>query len=120
MSGLHIAHVKIVVGEYRAANRADEDGVVLDAQFFYRVPNQFVSDAVPASRTIMRLMLQLGLTLEAVVKRCRFRMGNFVFQSCLLKDSTTRYRLFTTNSLTFAISCECTSSTDGTLPPERP
>ena len=31
---LHIAHIEIVIGEHRAADRADEDGAVLQAEFF--------------------------------------------------------------------------------------
>ena len=55
---LHVAHVKIVVGEDRAAHRADEDGLVLQPQFLQRFGDQLVRHPVPAAGTVVGLVLQ--------------------------------------------------------------
>ncbi len=72
MRYLHIADVEIVVSEYRAAHRADQNGAVLHAEFGKRFGNQFVGDAVSATRAVMRLLLQFGLAIVFVVERRRF------------------------------------------------
>ena len=55
--GLHVADVEVVVGKHRAADRADEDGAILQAQFFDRFGDQLVRDAVAAARAVVRLLL---------------------------------------------------------------
>jgi hypothetical protein len=68
---LDVADIEIVVREYRAADRADQHGAVLHAQVFERLRQQFVRDAVAASGTVVRLVLQLVLAVEAAVKNRR-------------------------------------------------
>ena len=68
---LHVAHIKIVVGKYRAADRTDEDRLILHTQILQRFGNQLVHDAVSAAGTIMRLILQLRLALVQVIEQWR-------------------------------------------------
>ena len=74
--GLHVAGVEIVVGEHRAADRADEDGVILDAQFLQGFANQFVSDAMSAARAIVRLVLHFRFPLVDVIEERRFFLNS--------------------------------------------
>ena len=57
MRDLHVAHIKVVVGENRAAYRTDQDGLILHPQIFQSFGDQFVRDAVAASRAVVRLVL---------------------------------------------------------------
>ncbi len=58
MRNLHVAHIKIIVGEYRASDRTDEDCAVLQTQVLQGVGNQLVGNAVSAAGTVVRLVLQ--------------------------------------------------------------
>src|SRR6516164_679678 len=58
MRGLHIAQVKVVVREYRATHRADENGLILHSEVLDCLGDQLVRYAVSASRAIMSLVLQ--------------------------------------------------------------
>ena len=77
MRDLHVADIEVVVRKHRAADRAHQDGPVLDAQFVDRPRDQLVRDAVPAARAVVRLVLVLGLALDSVGRRRRrFVMEN--------------------------------------------
>jgi hypothetical protein len=78
---LDVAHVEIVVSEYRAAYRADEDGAILYAQFVDGARDQLVHHAVPAAGAVVRLVLQFGLALVGFVERF----------SLLVSDGVTRH-----------------------------
>src|SRR5690348_8798976 len=60
MRDLHVAYVEIVVGKDRASDRADEHGVVLQAEFFDCFGNQLVGNSMAASRAIVGLVPQVG------------------------------------------------------------
>src|SRR5581483_3527515 len=60
---LNVAHIEVVVGEYRATDWAHEYGFVLQAEILERLCDQLVGDPVAASRAIMRLVLQVGFAL---------------------------------------------------------
>ena len=68
MRRLDVADIEIVVREYRASYRTDQHCAVLHAQVFERLREEFMSNAVTASRAIVRLVLQLALARELVVK----------------------------------------------------
>ncbi len=82
---LHVAHVEVVVGEYRAANRTHQDCAVLQAEVGERFGDQLVDDSVSAAGAVVRLLLQFSLAFVAIVERRRFLMNYFVaFHKCLL------------------------------------
>ena len=93
---LHVAHIEVVVGEYRTADRADENRLVLDAEFFNAFGDQLVNDTVTASRTVVRLVAQIGLPLVSVVENRRLLVSYVVVAagfriddascSCVLHD----------------------------------
>ncbi len=62
---LHVAHIEVVVGEDRAADRTHQDGAVLQAKFGERFGDQLVDDSVSAARAVMRLLLQFSLAFVA-------------------------------------------------------
>ena len=68
MRDLHIAHVEIVVGKNGAADRTDENGVVLHSHFLQSFGNQLVRDAVSATRAVVRLLLEVGFAFVEVVE----------------------------------------------------
>ena len=68
MGDLHVANIEIVIGEDRAADGADEDGSVLQAEVVDGFRDQLVGDAVAAAGTVVRLVLQFGLALVVVVE----------------------------------------------------
>ena len=82
---LHVAYVKVVVGEHRAAHRTDKNGAILHSHILDRLGNQLVHNAVSAARTVVGLMLQLGFTVVEVVKRRRLGVDHLVFRlrACL-------------------------------------
>ena len=65
---LHIAHVKIVIGENGAADGTDEDSSILQAEFLQCLGNQLVGDAVAAAGAVMGLVLEFRLALVEVVE----------------------------------------------------
>ena len=75
---LHVADVEIVVGEDGAANRADENGLVLEAKILERFGDQLVGDAVSAARAVVRLALEVALAFVLVVEQWRLRVAHFV------------------------------------------
>ena len=68
MRRLDVADVEVVVGEDGAADRADEDGPVLDCEGVDGLGQQLVDDAVAAAGAVVGLVLELGLALVAVVE----------------------------------------------------
>ena len=68
MGELHIANIEIVVGEDGAADRADEDGFVLQAEVGEGFRDQLVDDAVSTARTVVRLVVQFVLAFVAIVE----------------------------------------------------
>src|SRR5271166_4931094 len=75
---LHVAHVEVVVGEYRAADGADQDRAVLQTKFSERFGDQLVCDAVSAARAVVGLLLQFALAFVPVVEGRRLFMNDFV------------------------------------------
>ena len=63
MRCLDIAHIEVVVREDRAADRADQNRPVLNAELVDGVRQHLVHDAVSAPGTIVRLVLQLFFAL---------------------------------------------------------
>ncbi len=61
---LDVAHIEVVVAEHRAADRRDENGVVLQTEFVDGFGNQLVRNAVTAAGTVMRLVLEFGLAFK--------------------------------------------------------
>ncbi len=53
MSGLHMAAVKIVVGEDRAAHGTDHDAPVLDAKVRHSLANELMQNTVATAGTVM-------------------------------------------------------------------
>ena len=76
---LHVAHVEVVVSEHRTADRADQNGAVLDAKLVDGARHHLVDDAVAASGAVVRLVLQLVLALVAQVKGFRLAANDGVF-----------------------------------------
>ena len=77
---LDVAHVEVVIGEHRAADRADEDDAVLHPQVLDGFCDQLVGYAMPAAGTVVRLVLQVGFALVDVIKDRRFRMHDLIFR----------------------------------------
>ena len=76
---LHVAHIEIVIGEYGAADGADEDGFVLEAEIFESFGDELVGDAVAAAGAVVSLLLQVGLALVNCRRTGRdFECSNFV------------------------------------------
>src|ERR1019366_8698129 len=75
---LHIADVEVVIREDRAADGANEDRLVLQAQLLERFGDQLVGDAVPAAGAVMSLLLQIALALVTVVEQRRLGMKNLI------------------------------------------
>ena len=75
---LHVAHVEIVVGEDRAADGADQDRPILQAQIFQRLGDELVRHPMAASRAVVSLMFQVALALILGIEHVRFRMHDFV------------------------------------------
>ena len=68
MRGRDIAHVEVVVGEDAAAHRANQDGFVLNLQIVDGPRQHLMHLAVAAAGAEVRLVLQILLALEALVK----------------------------------------------------
>src|SRR5512146_747961 len=69
MRRLHIAYVEVVIGKDGAADRSNENGPVLNAKIVNGASQQLVNDAMSAARTEVRLMLEFGLAIVALVER---------------------------------------------------
>ena len=76
---LHVAHVEVVIRKHRAADRADENGAVLDAELVDGARQHLVDDAVAAAGAIVRLVLQFFLALVAREERFRLAADHLVF-----------------------------------------
>src|SRR5579864_6473293 len=71
MCHLHVADIEVIVGEYRAPDRAHQNRPVLNPQIVDGLRDELVHDAVPAARAVMRLVPLLGLPLERIVEALR-------------------------------------------------
>ena len=65
---LNVAGVEIVVGENGAADGADEDGLILQAEFFDSLGDELVGDAVAAAGAVVGLVLEVALALEVIIE----------------------------------------------------
>ena len=57
MRGLHITHVEVVISEDRAADGADQNCLVLNAEFVDGAGQHLVNDAMAAAWAEVRLVL---------------------------------------------------------------
>src|SRR6516225_9487777 len=66
--GLNVANIEIVIGEDRTADRAHQHRAVLNLKLVDGFGNQFMRNAVAASRTVVCLVLNLGFARVAGVE----------------------------------------------------
>ena len=69
---LHVAGIKVVVAEHRAADRRHQHGPVLQAEIVQGFGNELMDHAMTAAGTVMRLVLVFVLAEEAIVEYIRF------------------------------------------------
>ena len=65
---LDVADVEVVISEDAAADGADEDRAVLDAELVDGPREQLVHHAVAAAGAVVRLVLELALAVEVAVE----------------------------------------------------
>src|SRR5262249_76344 len=78
MRHLHVADVEVVIGKYRATDWADEDRLVLQAEFFERFGNQLVRYAMAAARAVVGLVFQFCVAIIEVIEHRRLLMDDLV------------------------------------------
>lgn len=72
VGGLGVADIKVIVSEYGAADRADQDGFILYTQFVDGFGEIFVDDAVSASGAVVCDLGISAFSLKIVVKSIGF------------------------------------------------
>ena len=108
---LDVADVEVVVREDRAADGADQNGAVLDAELVDGLGQQLVDDAVAAAGAVVRLVLQFAPCARSD------RRSTSAFSWVTVKLAMDQHLLATAR--TCVRRNASTSSAEGALPPTR-